>query len=150
MGVNDGTFRGQRYFFCPPKRALFVKLSSCQPDSRFQSHSEGRPKDQGLSASITGLCVCGTRASACVRQQGAALRQNVTRVFWASAGRRAEGRLEAVPPVPTEQVDRILIGRMKGIQGHCNSCYMDAALFRSVGDLTEARTLEQKCGFQCV
>lgn len=42
-----------------------------------------------------------------------------------------EGRVETVPPVTTEQVDRILIGQMKGIQGHCNSCYMDAALFRS-------------------
>ena len=33
--------------------------------------------------------------------------------------------------ISTEKVDQILIGRMKGIQGHCNSCYMDAALFRS-------------------
>uniref|UniRef100_H2RK57 Ubiquitin carboxyl-terminal hydrolase CYLD n=1 Tax=Takifugu rubripes TaxID=31033 RepID=H2RK57_TAKRU len=78
VGVNDGTFRGERYFFSPPKRALFVKLSSCQPDSRFQSlsfnQSERKPKEE-------------------------------------------------------EQVDHILIGRMKGIQGHCNSCYMDAALF---------------------
>lgn len=42
-----------------------------------------------------------------------------------------KGRVETVPPVTTEQVHRILIGQMKGIQGHCNSCYMDAALFRS-------------------
>eukprot|EP00066_Takifugu_rubripes_P029416 XP_011618682.1 PREDICTED: ubiquitin carboxyl-terminal hydrolase CYLD-like isoform X1 [Takifugu rubripes] len=94
VGVNDGTFRGERYFFSPPKRALFVKLSSCQPDSRFQSlsfnQSERKPKEEE----------------------------------W-----HTEGRLETVPPVTTEQVDHILIGRMKGIQGHCNSCYMDAALF---------------------
>uniref|UniRef100_A0A3B4VII5 ubiquitinyl hydrolase 1 n=1 Tax=Seriola dumerili TaxID=41447 RepID=A0A3B4VII5_SERDU len=38
-------------------------------------------------------------------------------------------KLETVPPITTEQVNQILIGRMKGIQGHCNSCYMDAALF---------------------
>lgn len=43
------------------------------------------------------------------------------------------GKLETVPPVSTEQVHQTLIGRMKGIQGHCNSCYMDAALFRSGG-----------------
>lgn len=49
MGVNDGTFKGERYFFSPPKRALFVKLSSCQPDSRFQSsnQSERKPKEEG-------------------------------------------------------------------------------------------------------
>lgn len=42
-----------------------------------------------------------------------------------------EGRLETVPPVTSDQVGHVLIGQMKGIQGHCNSCYMDAALFRS-------------------
>ena len=35
-----------------------------------------------------------------------------------------------VDPLSSEQVDKILVGRMKGIQGHCNSCYMDSALFR--------------------
>lgn len=45
------------------------------------------------------------------------------------------GRLETVPPISTEQVSQILIGRMRGIQGHCNSCYMDAALFRSYYEL---------------
>uniref|UniRef100_A0A669CLE9 Cylindromatosis (turban tumor syndrome), like n=1 Tax=Oreochromis niloticus TaxID=8128 RepID=A0A669CLE9_ORENI len=37
--------------------------------------------------------------------------------------------LQTVPPMSTEQVEQLLTGRMKGIQGHCNSCYMDAALF---------------------
>lgn len=36
---------------------------------------------------------------------------------------------ENVPPIRTEDVSRRLIGQMKGIQGHCNSCYMDSALF---------------------
>lgn len=35
-----------------------------------------------------------------------------------------------VPPIRTEDVSNRLIGKMKGIQGHCNSCYMDSALFR--------------------
>lgn len=37
---------------------------------------------------------------------------------------------ENVPPIRTEDVSNRLIGEMKGIQGHCNSCYMDSALFR--------------------
>uniref|UniRef100_A0A3B4ZU64 Ubiquitin carboxyl-terminal hydrolase CYLD n=1 Tax=Stegastes partitus TaxID=144197 RepID=A0A3B4ZU64_9TELE len=80
-GVSDGTFKNERYFICPSKRALFVKLSSCRPDSRFQKteHSTGTP--------------------------------------------------ETVLPLSTEQVNQFLLGRMKGIQGHCNSCYMDSALF---------------------
>uniref|UniRef100_UPI0037E75E0F ubiquitin carboxyl-terminal hydrolase CYLD n=1 Tax=Semicossyphus pulcher TaxID=241346 RepID=UPI0037E75E0F len=98
-GVSDGSFKGVRVFECAPRRALFVKLSSCRPDSRFQSpsanHSERMPilKDSEREMEYD------------------------------------TGKLEAVPPVSTEQVDQILIGRMKGIQGHCNSCYMDAALF---------------------
>lgn len=44
-----------------------------------------------------------------------------------------------VPPLRSEDVTKTLIGQMKGIQGHCNSCYMDAALFR----LGHASVLEQ-------
>ncbi|KAK6480179.1 ubiquitin carboxyl-terminal hydrolase CYLD isoform X2 [Huso huso] len=36
-GCTDGTFKGMRYFTCAPKKALFVKLKSCRPDSRFPS-----------------------------------------------------------------------------------------------------------------
>ncbi|KAM6224473.1 ubiquitin carboxyl-terminal hydrolase CYLD isoform 2-T2 [Rhynchocyon petersi] len=37
VGCTDGTFRGTRYFTCALKKALFVKLKSCRPDSRFAS-----------------------------------------------------------------------------------------------------------------
>ncbi|XP_053555489.1 ubiquitin carboxyl-terminal hydrolase CYLD isoform X2 [Bombina bombina] len=37
VGCTDGTFKGTRYFTCAPKKALFVKLKSCRPDSRFAS-----------------------------------------------------------------------------------------------------------------
>ncbi|KAK7795171.1 hypothetical protein U0070_020488, partial [Myodes glareolus] len=36
-GCTDGTFKGRRYFTCARKKALFVKLKSCRPDSRFTS-----------------------------------------------------------------------------------------------------------------
>ncbi|XP_051233183.1 ubiquitin carboxyl-terminal hydrolase CYLD [Dicentrarchus labrax] len=98
-GVSDGTFKKERLFACPPKRALFVKLISCRPDSRFQStsakHSEMMPKEDN-----------GERET-----------------------EHSTGKPETVPPISTEQVNQMLIGRMRGIQGHCNSCYMDAALF---------------------
>ncbi|XP_029286243.1 ubiquitin carboxyl-terminal hydrolase CYLD [Cottoperca gobio] len=96
-GVSDGSFKGTRFFSCPAKRALFVKLLSCRPDSRFQSasadRSERMPKEEDTESE------------------------------------HSAGKLETVPPISTERVDQILIGPMKGIQGHCNSCYMDAALF---------------------
>lgn len=37
---------------------------------------------------------------------------------------------ENMPPISSEDVLKLLTGRMKGVQGHCNSCYMDSALFR--------------------
>lgn len=37
---------------------------------------------------------------------------------------------ENVPPISSEDVLNRLTGCMKGVQGHCNSCYMDSALFR--------------------
>ncbi|XP_042338720.1 ubiquitin carboxyl-terminal hydrolase CYLD isoform X2 [Plectropomus leopardus] len=98
-GVSDGTFKGERFFHCPLKRALFVKLSSCRPDSRFQSPSANNSK------------------------------RKPTQDDTETETDHSTGKLETVPPISTEQVQQILIGRMKGIQGHCNSCYMDAALF---------------------
>ncbi|XP_029905786.1 ubiquitin carboxyl-terminal hydrolase CYLD [Myripristis murdjan] len=98
-GVSDGTFKGVRFFNCPPGRAIFLKLLTCHPDSRFQSestnHREKTPKNE-VPESETEHCT---------------------------------GRIETVAPISTEEVSQVLIGRMKGIQGHCNSCYMDAALF---------------------
>ncbi|XP_022064107.2 ubiquitin carboxyl-terminal hydrolase CYLD [Acanthochromis polyacanthus] len=98
-GVSDGTFRNERYFECPPKRALFVKLSSCRPDSRFQSFSDNH-----------------TEAMPMLKDKEEETEHNI-------------GTLDPVLPLTTEQIHQFLIGRMKGIQGHCNSCYMDAALF---------------------
>ncbi|XP_066522759.1 ubiquitin carboxyl-terminal hydrolase CYLD [Hoplias malabaricus] len=90
--VSDGTFKDIRYFSCPQKRGLFVKLTSCRPDARFlgDTASNGHYHHNGLDISAA---------------------------------------LDSVPPIKYEDVLKILIGRNKGIQGHCNSCYMDAALF---------------------
>ncbi|KAG8140758.1 hypothetical protein E2320_003413, partial [Naja naja] len=36
-GCTDGQYKGIRYFYCQPNKALFVKLSHCHPDSRFDT-----------------------------------------------------------------------------------------------------------------
>lgn len=36
-GVTAGEWLGKSYFHCAPKRGLFVRLNSCQPDVRFQN-----------------------------------------------------------------------------------------------------------------
>ncbi|XP_054023491.1 ubiquitin carboxyl-terminal hydrolase CYLD [Dryobates pubescens] len=93
-GVTDGEWLGQYYFQCAPKRGLFVKLQSCQPDVRFQW-----PRDSELSLVDYGGQEVLPQAP------------------------------DTSPPLRNEAAVRVLRGRMKGIQGHCNSCYMDAALF---------------------
>ncbi|KAM8915064.1 ubiquitin carboxyl-terminal hydrolase CYLD isoform 1-T2 [Spinachia spinachia] len=37
------------------------------------------------------------------------------------------------PPIPESEALSLLVGRMKGIQGHINSCYLDATLFSLFG-----------------
>ncbi|XP_026234789.1 ubiquitin carboxyl-terminal hydrolase CYLD isoform X3 [Anabas testudineus] len=54
-GCTDGTFKGTRYFTCPPKKALFVKLKSCRPDSRFPSlHHSSNPIERCNSIAFGG------------------------------------------------------------------------------------------------
>nr|XP_057945338.1 ubiquitin carboxyl-terminal hydrolase CYLD isoform X2 [Doryrhamphus excisus] len=55
QGCTDGTFKGTRYFNCPPKKALFVKLKCCRPDSRFPSlHHSSNPIERCNSIAFGG------------------------------------------------------------------------------------------------
>ncbi|XP_041917324.1 ubiquitin carboxyl-terminal hydrolase CYLD isoform X2 [Alosa sapidissima] len=55
VGCTDGTFKGTRYFTCPPKKALFVKLKCCRPDSRFPSlHHSANPIERCNSIAFGG------------------------------------------------------------------------------------------------
>lgn len=90
IGFNCGNFKDKTYFSCPPKHGIFVRPSSCNPDSRFKTHVESLEEtEESVKVKLTG---------------------------------------RVAPPVNTEAV-QILNGKMKGIQGHRNSCYMDCALF---------------------
>ncbi|XP_078087143.1 ubiquitin carboxyl-terminal hydrolase CYLD isoform X2 [Mustelus asterias] len=95
-GQSDGTWMGHRYFQCAPKRGIFVRMASCQPDTRFQSLAVTPEDSQGPAR---------------------------------TANRESCVVPVIVPPPRNEEAVRILLGRMRGIQGHCNSCYMDSALF---------------------
>lgn len=52
LDLTDGTYKGQRFFECAPNRALFVPLSQCQKDSRFQDDT--RPPTQRTSPKMFG------------------------------------------------------------------------------------------------
>ncbi|XP_062994006.1 ubiquitin carboxyl-terminal hydrolase CYLD-like [Elgaria multicarinata webbii] len=98
-GCTDGQYRGIRYFRCQPNKALFVKLRRCRPDSRFGSLQN---------------------------MENPVLRCN-SLDFRVYASAKVE---EDTPPPPLgKQGMEHLSGWKKGIQGHCNSCYLDATLF---------------------
>ncbi|XP_038551921.1 ubiquitin carboxyl-terminal hydrolase CYLD isoform X1 [Micropterus salmoides] len=46
------------------------------------------------------------------------------------------------PPIPESEASSLLVGKMKGIQGHFNSCYLDATLFSL---FSSSVTLEHIC-----
>ncbi|KAG9466230.1 ubiquitin carboxyl-terminal hydrolase CYLD-like [Eleutherodactylus coqui] len=95
-GCTDGSWWGHQYFFCPPRRGLFLKLKACQPDTRFLSSRDCSPKSLESPKPSR------------------------------DDSHRVPGK---VPPLQGAAAVDILEGDMRGIQGHCNSCYMDAALF---------------------
>uniref|UniRef100_A0A6J0VJ23 Ubiquitin carboxyl-terminal hydrolase CYLD n=1 Tax=Pogona vitticeps TaxID=103695 RepID=A0A6J0VJ23_9SAUR len=98
-GCTDGQYGGIQYFHCQPNKGLFVKLRRCRPDSRFGTL-------QNLENPV--------------------LRCN-SLDFRVYTSERVE---EDTPPPPLGSEGRDhLSGWKKGIQGHCNSCYLDATLF---------------------
>ncbi|KAG2461315.1 CYLD hydrolase, partial [Polypterus senegalus] len=99
---TDGLFENQRYFSCDDNKGMFVKLQECRPDSRFFAASTSQLEPP-----------CVNRYSVLHVMNKAELQSN-----------------EAdVPPIPESEAIELLEGKMKGIQGHYNSCYLDTALF---------------------
>uniref|UniRef100_A0A3Q4N9L6 ubiquitinyl hydrolase 1 n=1 Tax=Neolamprologus brichardi TaxID=32507 RepID=A0A3Q4N9L6_NEOBR len=50
----------------------------------------------------------------------------LTSAFLASLVPPYEDTAEDVPPIPESEAPLLLVGKMKGIQGHINSCYLDS------------------------
>ncbi|KAF2364869.1 CAP Gly-rich domain [Trinorchestia longiramus] len=101
-GLSDGTFSGRRHFSCPPGKAIFVNLSMCRQDSRFlETLSSANPR-----ASI-------------------GKKKRPSKAF----GSEDCGPVEGHVAPPRGAAVHAMMGRNKGIQGHQNSCYLDATLF---------------------
>nr|CAD7203027.1 unnamed protein product [Timema douglasi] len=94
-GLTDGTFNGRRYFQCNPKKAMFVNLSQCHKDSRFQ---DMHPVPADTKLKTFGQVDCPAIPG-------------------------------AVRPICRKGDLHDICGKYKGIQGHHNSCYLDATLF---------------------
>ncbi|XP_022918695.1 ubiquitin carboxyl-terminal hydrolase CYLD isoform X2 [Onthophagus taurus] len=99
LTLTDGVHNGLRFFQCGNNRALFVPLSQCQKDSRFS--------DGATPSLVHSVREEKTFGKECPIVQGCL----------------------APLIMPTEEDVEAVCGKFRGIQGHHNSCYLDATLF---------------------
>lgn len=107
--ATDGTCDGIKLFKCPANRAVFVYPDKCNQDRRFQDSPTTSPSAPKIVASTS-------KSS------------DANNMFGIVDCPIVEG---AVPPLKILQqkdLDQIC-GKFRGIQGHHNSCYLDATLF---------------------
>ncbi|CRK98515.1 CLUMA_CG011871, isoform A [Clunio marinus] len=108
LNFSDGVYNGQRCFRCSERRAIFVSSRRCTKDRRFPDD----PNDLRASPSS----VIST-----IQSEGA-------RAFGGADCPIIEGSVPALKFVNLEDLEA-QCGKFKGIQGHHNSCYLDATLF---------------------
>lgn len=126
LNFSDGLYNGQRCFRCPERRAIFVGPKRCTKDRRF-------PDDPAESKSSSGSVRSNTPSEGrafgadCPIIQGSfpAL-SKLEKKFDQCV--RATISFEFLEFVNLDDLDA-QCGKFKGIQGHHNSCYLDATLF---------------------
>ncbi|XP_031616981.1 ubiquitin carboxyl-terminal hydrolase CYLD [Contarinia nasturtii] len=103
QSVDDGMINGVRLFTCPPGRALFVEPEQCTVDRRFQDvkpPSQSQYESERKAAENFGHIDCPI----------------------------IQGSMSPLKFVKLQELEKVS-GKFKGIQGHYNSCYLDATLF---------------------
>lgn len=97
-----------RYFKCQEKRAIFVPPNKCFPDERFSEVVRPNKKhsnDRGFEKEV-----------------------DPTKMFGQVECPIIRGSVTPLNFFDVEELEQIC-GEFKGIQGHHNSCYLDATLF---------------------
>nr|CAG4638344.1 EOG090X03LH [Cyclestheria hislopi] len=100
---TDGTHYNKRYFNCPPGRAVFVSPEYCKRDSRFDLWSECSKLNPTLAKETESEMEFG--------------------------GPDCPPICGVIAPVNHPNDIAKFVGKYRGIQGHHNSCYLDATLF---------------------
>uniref|UniRef100_A0A3F2YVE2 ubiquitinyl hydrolase 1 n=1 Tax=Anopheles culicifacies TaxID=139723 RepID=A0A3F2YVE2_9DIPT len=110
LETTNGTHNGVRLFKCPANRAIFVHTSQCSRDRRFQD--------------IPPMSPCTSRTA----QASSTGSKTDTTMFGKVDCPVVKGRMPPLKILKLEELEEIC-GKFKGIQGHHNSCYLDATLF---------------------
>nr|CAG4643831.1 EOG090X03LH [Lepidurus arcticus] len=102
LTATDGYYKGKRYFVCPPGRGVMVNAEQCTKDSRFLLAVESpRVHLSDKSEMDFGSVECVS----------------------------VPGRVPPLGQLGSDTDDSRIYGKYRGIQGHHNSCYLDATLF---------------------
>lgn len=104
LRLTDGVYNGQRCFRCPDRRAIFVSPKQCTKDRRFIDDVGSKSSSLRSSTPSDG------------------------KAFGATECPIIEGAIPALKFVNYDDLGA-QCGKLKGIQGHHNSCYLDATLF---------------------
>ena len=115
-GCGDGEWRGQRCFSCLPGRGFFCPAADLRADARvmssyFRPQGSGHPSNRMSQYSAYGDFLCGVAVVVC----STALLQFPE---WEEQDQN----------MADDQITKYL-GEERGIQGHQNSCYLDATIF---------------------
>ncbi|XP_017485429.1 PREDICTED: uncharacterized protein LOC108373990 isoform X1 [Rhagoletis zephyria] len=100
LPTSNGTYNGVRYFKCHDGRALFVSSDRCSTDRRFIETDGKAAANIPTDSKMFGQVECPSVPG-------------------------------AVAPLKIKSLEELEenCGKFKGIQGHHNSCYLDATLF---------------------
>ncbi|XP_067621560.1 uncharacterized protein CYLD isoform X2 [Eurosta solidaginis] len=100
LSTTNGTYNGVRYFKCHDNRALFVTSDRCSTDRRFIESDGKTLTNIPTDSKMFGQVECPSVPG-------------------------------AVAPLKINSLEELEenCGKFKGIQGHHNSCYLDATLF---------------------
>lgn len=108
--ITDGVYDGVKLFKCPQNRGIFVFPAQCNQDRRFQdvlpSANQVAPKVVASSSKLS----------------------DAGQMFGAKDCPIVEGSVAPLKILKPDDLDAVC-GKFKGIQGHHNSCYLDATLF---------------------
>ena len=118
-GCGDGEWRGYRFFTCPPGRGFFCPLANLRHDTRLMSQYPG-----ALGAAVAGH---GNRKITYHMHITHECSYMYLLLFYFTA-LQVPDREEQDQTVPVDQIMKY-IGDERGIQGHQNSCYLDATIF---------------------
>lgn len=103
-GATNGWYNGTQLFACPDQKAVFLPFTHFTPDKRFEASRLSKSFENGVNGFTNGF----------------------------SAKEFGDMDCPVVPgfhsPIMMDDLP-IFCGRNRGIQGHQNSCYLDATLF---------------------